>query len=251
MSRNTEKEKARKAAYADAHREILNEKARIRMAKRRREHKEEISAYTREWKRLHRKSRASPLAKERAKERIEKAYDILAYKNAIQAFNFFIRSKAQDWWLDRYYLATGRPWLDHRLTNAERNAERYRTKYRTNDEFAVMERMRRQIKKAKTKDGIAYCIRAAIANDGTSRKVERELGYTINELKESLYKQFTYRMTWERFKKGDIHIDHIIPKSAFNLEDDNEWRLCWAIANLRPTWRKDNLAKSDKHLFLI
>jgi len=58
-------------------------------------------------------------------------------------------------------------------------------------------------------------------------------------------------MTWEKFMNGEIHIDHIIPKAAFDLSDFDQWRICWGLPNLRPLWAKDNLEKKDKILNLL
>jgi hypothetical protein len=49
----------------------------------------------------------------------------------------------------------------------------------------------------------------------------------------------------------EIHIDHIVPQKSFDLQDDNKWRACWALTNLRPMWAKDNLSKGGKILYLI
>ena len=73
------------------------------------------------------------------------------------------------------------------------------------------------------------------------------IGYTVNELKEHIEKQFTDGMTWDNY--GEWHIDHIKPKSAFNVEmfGDKEFMECWGLDNLQPLWAKDNLSKSDKY----
>ena len=55
-------------------------------------------------------------------------------------------------------------------------------------------------------------------------------------------------MSWERFLNGEIHIDHIVPKSRFNYEkpDDPEFKICWGLANLQPLWNTDNWSKCGK-----
>ena len=52
---------------------------------------------------------------------------------------------------------------------------------------------------------------------------------------------------------GEIHIDHIVPVAAFNITslDDAAFKACWALANLRPMWAKDNISKGSKRLFLL
>lgn len=65
------------------------------------------------------------------------------------------------------------------------------------------------------------------------------LGYTPNELKEHIEKQFLPGMTWEN--RGDWQIDHIIPISTAETEADvialNQ------LANLRPLWATENNKK--------
>ena len=71
------------------------------------------------------------------------------------------------------------------------------------------------------------------------------VGYSIVDLKEHLEKQFQPGMSWENY--GEWHIDHIIPKSAFDVEHycDTEFLKCWALDNLQPLWAKDNVKKSN------
>ena len=48
------------------------------------------------------------------------------------------------------------------------------------------------------------------------RRWEKLTGYTTNQLKEHLERQFIDGMSWANY--GSWHVDHIIPKSAFNFE---------------------------------
>lgn len=45
---------------------------------------------------------------------------------------------------------------------------------------------------------------------------------------------------------GDVHVDHIIPCSSFNLEDPEEQRKCFHYTNLQYLPALDNLKKSDR-----
>ena len=80
------------------------------------------------------------------------------------------------------------------------------------------------------------------------RHWEDLVGYTFNDLKLHLEKQFTDGMNWEKFLKGNIHIDHKIPVSAFNYEkaEDIDFKKCWALSNLQPLWAKDNQKKGNR-----
>jgi hypothetical protein len=65
-----------------------------------------------------------------------------------------------------------------------------------------------------------------------------------------LESQFVEGMSWENH--GKWHIDHIKPVCSFNFNsrEDEDFKKCWALENLRPLWAKENLKKSaeDKKL---
>lgn len=72
------------------------------------------------------------------------------------------------------------------------------------------------------------------------------LGYTPQELAAHIERKFKRGMTWERFNAGEIHIDHIVPVSAFDLSNPIEVVKCWSLSNLQPLWAKDNMVKGAK-----
>ena len=70
------------------------------------------------------------------------------------------------------------------------------------------------------------------------------VGCTPLQLKEHLEKQFVDGMTWDN--RSDWHIDHIIPLSSANNEE--ELYKLFHYTNLQPLWAEDNLKKSNKIL---
>jgi hypothetical protein len=102
---------------------------------------------------------------------------------------------------------------------------------------------------------IAERMSAGIANslkDGKNgRSWEALVGYTVTDLMRHLDRQFLPGMAWEN--RDLWHIDHIVPLSAFNYSsaDDPEFNAAWALTNLRPLWKADNLSKSAKRIFLL
>ena len=80
------------------------------------------------------------------------------------------------------------------------------------------------------------------------RSWESLVGYTADELMRHLEKQFLPGMDWTNYGRGGWHIDHIIPRSAFNYEttDDIDFKRCWALENLQPLWEIDNISKGAK-----
>ena len=91
-----------------------------------------------------------------------------------------------------------------------------------------------------------HCRRGNVS-DKTGRAF-RLLGYTPKQFREWFESQFTGNMSWEEFNKGNIHIDHIIPITAFSFDstDHPDFHACWALGNLRPMWAKDNISKGNK-----
>jgi len=86
-------------------------------------------------------------------------------------------------------------------------------------------------------------IRSRLNNAVKSNHWETVVGYSINELKTHLEKQFKPGMTWDNY--GEWHIDHKIPISAFNFKsiNDIDFKKCWALNNLQPLWKEDNFHK--------
>jgi hypothetical protein len=175
----------------------------------------------------------------------ERHMDRLAEWNAHEAFSWWIRHKAKEDTVKAFY--ADRPWANPRLGRGEQ----WRLRYALDPSFNAKERIRTQIKKASKRDGIAETIRSAIRRQGNSPFVKRELGYTIDQLRTHLERQFHNGMTWQAFLAGDIHIDHIMPKASFDFSKHNDWVECWSLSNLRPLWARDNLSKSDKQTHLI
>lgn len=86
--------------------------------------------------------------------------------------------------------------------------------------------------------------------------LELFLGYTRQQLVSHLERQFSGRMSWknyaghvkERRQRGVWVVDHIVPKSSF---PESDARHAFALANLRPLWIDQNIAKNMKRTHLI
>lgn len=73
------------------------------------------------------------------------------------------------------------------------------------------------------------------------------LGCSYIEFKQYFESKFTEGMSWEIFTStSEIHIDHIIPVSKFDLSDLEQAKQCFHYSNLQPLWRFDNLSKGSK-----
>lgn len=96
-------------------------------------------------------------------------------------------------------------------------------------------------------------LRVSLSNGRKGRRMREILGYGVDELRQHLERQFTKGMNWEEFMAGRIHIDHIVPVSAFAITSDlcGEFKACWSLSNLRPMWARENCAKKDTLMTLL
>ncbi|QOY96346.1 hypothetical protein IM543_11295 [Massilia sp. UMI-21] len=137
---------------------------------------------------------------------------------------------------------------EYRAANVDALNERRRPKaraafharYGTDLEFTLKHRVR-------------ALLRVTLQKGRSGKRMAELLGYTADDLRMHLERQFTKGMSWEWFMAGEIHIDHIIPVASFGIieEDSDAFRQCWALPNLRPAWAKDNISRQDKVLTLL
>ena len=122
-----------------------------------------------------------------------------------------------------------------------RRPDHYRSVSRINARRRRAERVECALR-ARISSQLRYCLTTG-KGGATS---EALLGYSINELRTHLERQFLKGMSWENM--GEWHIDHIVPLSSFTITgpDDPELRRAWALPNLRPLWAKDNIRKGAK-----
>lgn len=104
----------------------------------------------------------------------------------------------------------------------------------------------RSTAKGKLNNTIGKAVWKALKGEKGGMPWEALVGYTVNDLMTHLEKHFQPGMTWKNM--GRWHIDHKIPKAAFNYKspEDIDFRRCWALKNLQPMWAEENLKKSAR-----
>lgn len=135
----------------------------------------------------------------------------------------------------------------------------YMKEYNQRPETIQKNRIRRnEYNKIKRKDplvkmsrNISSSMRQSIKSKNLSkngRHWEDIIGYTIQQLKEHIEKQFKPGMNWNNLGKNGWVLDHIIPRNFFKYKsiNDTEFLYCWSLFNLQPLWAIDNLSKSDE-----
>lgn len=75
------------------------------------------------------------------------------------------------------------------------------------------------------------------------------LGYTQEELKAHIERQFSKGMRWDNY--GKWHIDHIVPVSLMVKSGHKDPAVINALSNLRPLWAAENQSKASKAQYLI
>lgn len=127
--------------------------------------------------------------------------------------------------------------------------ERSRNYYQSNhDRIVIKRRENYQI----YKDNVTFRLNnimhkvlwRAIRENNINIKYINVLGYTAQQLKEHLEKQFDESMNWQNY--GSCwEVDHIIPINMFNYQsvDDKEFKICWSLMNLRPLEKLNNMSR--------
>lgn len=94
---------------------------------------------------------------------------------------------------------------------------------------------------------IRDCIRRTVKNK-SAPSVEM-IGYTPDELRAHIERQFIKGMSWENY--GEWHIDHICPVSKMIAEGVTDPAVINCLSNLRPMWAADNMSKGDRQTHLL
>lgn len=144
-------------------------------------------------------------------------------------------------------------------------------KYRSNNKDKVLSRLRvyRAFKaitdpKFKLRIIVSGAILSGLKQrDSSKNKIScfEYLLFTVKQLKRHLESQFEPWMNWSNhgiYKKDKWddndkhtwtwHIDHIVPHSTFNYTSmqDEEFKKCWNLENLRPYSAKQNILDGDR-----
>lgn len=85
-----------------------------------------------------------------------------------------------------------------------------------------------------------------LKNGKEGKSWQKYVDYSLAELKKHLEDLFLPGMTWENY--GEWHVDHIIPRVLLPCVDHYEenFSKCWALSNLQPLWKIDNLKKGAR-----
>lgn len=154
-------------------------------------------------------------------------------------------------------IAAVQKWQAANPERARANSRRSAKAWRTANPDKQREHTRRKNAKrlATPKGRLDSRIRARLGNflrgGKGSRSWQSAVGYTLDELKIHLERQFSAGMSWSNI--GEWHVDHIIPLSMFTYAalGEKDFRAAWALTNLRPMWATENIGKGARRVVLL
>jgi hypothetical protein len=122
--------------------------------------------------------------------------------------------------------------------------------YRINNKTKVNKRQLEYINKRNKVDlnfrlrgNLRARLRCAVKN-GRGGSAVRDLGCSIEFLRQYLESKFQAGMSWDNY--GDWHIDHIQPLARFDLTNREQLLKACHYTNLQPLWAIENLSKGAK-----
>lgn len=130
-------------------------------------------------------------------------------------------------------------WREKYASERDERRKEFKKKYHSNPEFRLRGNIRSRIWEA-----------LKINGGHKDSSVLKNLGYSMEELQFHIESQFTPEMNWEDTKS--FSLDHIIPQSMFKFKSlqDEQFRLCWGLHNLRPLISYKNYSEGNRnHLF--
>lgn len=247
-SRNKEKVKAYESNYRLKNKESIKKSCR----KWREENRSHTREYSKKWK------EENP---DRKRETQRAWYE----KNSEHAKNY-----SREWRLNNpeQHLKQKEKWIennrDRHLSwrrdwwreNSDRvNAERNKMRKEDDGKYRELQRSwyerakhREEVKVKKAWRGMLWHF-LQLAKLGKSGSTHDLLGYSPDEFRLHIERQFTKGMSWENH--GEWHIDHIVPLAEHVKNGVKDPAVANCLTNLQPIWAKENLRKNAQKTHLI
>lgn len=236
------REKMRKKEWYDAHKDKLRikyknyyednkEKIIIKSKAYAKDNKDKIFSYKKAYREVN---------KEKLKI-VKKTY-YKTNKNKIKAYLEANKDKIK--LINKAYYEVNK---DKRKAYYDSNKDRIKAYYEVNKDKINSHRNNRLKTdiQFKLKSSLRSRLNSAINNNYKDGSAVRDLGCTVEQLKQHLESKFQPGMSWDNWTTDGWHIDHIKPLASFDLTDRKQLLEACNYTNLQPLWAKDNLIKSD------
>jgi hypothetical protein len=107
---------------------------------------------------------------------------------------------------------------------------------------------KRNTPKGRIDHNFSVALNVAMSGGKRGRSWKKLLGYDVTDLYERLSKTMPDGYTWDDYLAGNLHIDHIVPKTYFKYESTEEtsFKACWGLKNLQLLPSEINLKKNCK-----
>lgn len=139
--------------------------------------------------------------------------------------------------------------INYRLEHKEKLTKYFKKYNREHrEESRIYQNNRR---KTDLKFNLNHKIRGAILKSLKRNKNgyhwEDLVGYTLDALMNKLLQTMPNGYNWQDYLEGKLHIDHIIPVSAFYFTKPEhiDFKRCWELSNLQLLPAKENIRKSN------
>lgn len=129
----------------------------------------------------------------------------------------------------------------------------YRTRNEVIEHIKIKNKEYLSIRKIKIKEKrvndlnfkLSEIYRSKFYREIKGKKYSNFIGCSIDFFKNWIEYNFDKTMNWNNLGI-DWHLDHIIPISIFNFNDENEIKICFHWTNIQPLNKKENISKSNK-----
>jgi len=140
--------------------------------------------------------------------------------------------------------------LAFREEHIEEIKERERIR-RKSDEYKA----KRKLPRNRLDTNMSTYLRRSLVGGKKGKSWQTLVGFTADQLAEHIERQFLRGMSWQNMGSGHgkWNIDHILPRKMFSYQsaDDPDFKICWALNNLRPMWSIENTRKGGKRIHLL
>ena len=134
---------------------------------------------------------------------------------------------------DQWYKTTGKNWKkEYDETHKEYTNTRNRERYKNDQQYRIKKILRTRFNKT-------------VTGKKTYNSIINYLGIDLDYFLKWIEYQFDPNMNWDN--QGTYwDIDHVIPCSSFNLENDDDIKKCFNWKNIRPCEKIENYKKNNK-----